>query len=1004
MGKKLLSILLVLALIIPGTIFGVNIPKPQKGKDDIIFRDIKGHWNQEKINEWKDYKIIEGNGKGQFMPDTFIKRGDLAIMIDRMIGYDLGAVNVYSDLPNNAYYASALLKLVAAEVIDGGTKNLLRPEDFATREEVAEIIAKAFHLLDDSKTKALNFRDKSLVNWFKKPYVEKIVELGYMKGYPGNSFKPKGNITRAELIKIFDNIFEGYYSEVSKNYNDKTIFKNDIKGNAMFNMPSVSIELTDISKNLYLSGQGSKSAKISRSKIGGKVFLMGSGGSIELVESSIKYLTVVRPNDIKGVENIDIIHIKRSASGSSITGVPKHLIVDPYTSLSIEGELYKNETSRKKTFKYSEIKNELSLLGKGVKGAPEVLEGGFQVNYDGTVTAKSISIKNEGEGEVDEVGVLIAEDTKIPNINDYKHRVTIKSRTSNIPSKKLIDSSIDANIGTLYHSEGLRTYIVYAKNSKGLVGYGKAQQLRGYEFSNNLSVFKTGDKSLTVELVLNGKAIPEVGEVVAKTKETSLYSSPIKDTPMSVEPSLSSYTIDKDTKYASGTIVYRGKLTLNTAENFPEQVGYAIRYAKSGFGEFFPVLNNPSYDEYKPVSAMKLDSIVRKDANTAEGRGYIQSNYNSIKRYGIAYIEAPLNGAYNGTVGGPGWEFKYANGGNSLGTNSRADFKLDLPRKDSTKAIYAVVFVDTASGFVFDKTIKMLLPEKGNINTDGVPVMVELPLVESITKFNSFVRIGIIGNSIGLSADLISLKDSKGEDLLKWQSPGATNPKVIVVEEIAGNPVKYVNLQVDHYRGVGNIKANIRLKNSAGQSSDIIEITIPRSSQEVVSSIEYLTYADFNSKVKATTENPEQRYLELKTLVKNSNQLGYRVSLYTDSGGFPTVGLSAVNFNGHLFDTPDTYGSTDIWRVRHPISGGGLTNGVSYVDSTPISPEFAGKYFFTVLDLYKYTGNGIERENGLWIPYKVIRGPQGGTFIMGTFETIVYDYIQTATRTSFTKP
>ena len=82
------------------------------------FTDTEGHWAASQISRWNGLGIISGYGE-MFHPNAAITRGDMAVVLDRIMGYQAKAVNPFSDLPENAYYTSAVLGANAAGVLAG---------------------------------------------------------------------------------------------------------------------------------------------------------------------------------------------------------------------------------------------------------------------------------------------------------------------------------------------------------------------------------------------------------------------------------------------------------------------------------------------------------------------------------------------------------------------------------------------------------------------------------------------------------------------------------------------------------------------------------------------------------------------------------------------------------------------------------------------------------------------------------------------------------------------
>ena len=51
--------------------------------------DTTGHWAQDALNTWQNYGVIKGDENGNLMPDSGITRGEMAVMLDRVMAYQL---------------------------------------------------------------------------------------------------------------------------------------------------------------------------------------------------------------------------------------------------------------------------------------------------------------------------------------------------------------------------------------------------------------------------------------------------------------------------------------------------------------------------------------------------------------------------------------------------------------------------------------------------------------------------------------------------------------------------------------------------------------------------------------------------------------------------------------------------------------------------------------------------------------------------------------------------
>lgn len=161
------------------------------------FSDISTHWSKEMIEEIAALGIINGYPDGTFRPNEPILRKHIAIMINRALDLKPIRENAsFSDvLPTHPYYEEIQL-LQQAGIVDG-TNGQFKPDEFLTRAQLAKIIVIAFNfeLGDES-----NFEDLSKNHWSYQ-YVAGLEKLGIVQGDNGR-FNPQDSITRAQFVAI----------------------------------------------------------------------------------------------------------------------------------------------------------------------------------------------------------------------------------------------------------------------------------------------------------------------------------------------------------------------------------------------------------------------------------------------------------------------------------------------------------------------------------------------------------------------------------------------------------------------------------------------------------------------------------------------------------------------------------------------------------------------------------------------------------------------------------
>lgn len=136
MKRKILSLILVFAMTVSLFTVGAGAAEP-------IYRDTDGHWAAETIEGFSRLGLIEGYN-GQFFPNKNITRGEMAVILDRLMDYQTAAKNSFSDL-GEAFYTDAVLKANAVGVMLG-SNGTVRPTDPITRQEAAVLLCRALGL------------------------------------------------------------------------------------------------------------------------------------------------------------------------------------------------------------------------------------------------------------------------------------------------------------------------------------------------------------------------------------------------------------------------------------------------------------------------------------------------------------------------------------------------------------------------------------------------------------------------------------------------------------------------------------------------------------------------------------------------------------------------------------------------------------------------------------------------------------------------------------------
>lgn len=248
------------------------------------YTDIAGHWGEQYIQNWSDYGVVVGHN-GKFRPDDSLTRGEFAVVLQGLMGYEVTAENDFADLPQD-FYTTAVLKLQAAGIFTGHKGNI-RPTEAITREEAAVMLARALHLdLDTQSPEDTSFADDSDISLWAKDAVNQLEALGAVTGRQNNKFAPQSTLTRTEVLTMMQGAIDLYVQKAGSYSQDC--------GNLVVSSSDVDLKDMVVSGNLILAeGIEAGSVSLEGVTIEGNLFLLG-GGDISLQEVEVQGSVLVQ--------------------------------------------------------------------------------------------------------------------------------------------------------------------------------------------------------------------------------------------------------------------------------------------------------------------------------------------------------------------------------------------------------------------------------------------------------------------------------------------------------------------------------------------------------------------------------------------------------------------------------------------------------------------------------------------------------------------------------------
>ena len=352
------------------------------------YTDIGGHWAESAITTWSDRNVLSGYNN-LFRPNDTITRGEMAVILDRIMYYTQKQQNTFSDL-DQAFYTEPILKAAKAGVFSE-TNGLARPKEAMIRQDAVVMLAKALGIAPVEGS--TNFTDDTQISTQAKGYILGMKQQGYVSGSSDGAFHPNDPISRAEVVTLLNCSIDNIVTEntVSASSNGK---------NVIINTPNVTLENTVIDKDLILA-EGIGEGDVTLENITVKGSLIVRGGGIHTVK-------------LKN-SNIGNVSIEKKASAVRVLTENSTVTKTNVTTPSIlEGN-----------FNAVTISSPTDVT---VRGNVETMEVSAKANLqtEGTATVKNVNITANG------ANTIVKGTGKVENVQIAGENVSIETTNTNV--------------------------------------------------------------------------------------------------------------------------------------------------------------------------------------------------------------------------------------------------------------------------------------------------------------------------------------------------------------------------------------------------------------------------------------------------------------------------------------------------------------------------------------------------------------------------------------------
>ncbi|MEW6623342.1 MAG: S-layer homology domain-containing protein [Bacillota bacterium] len=174
-------------------------------KQPVQFADVseeKYPWAAKEISYLATKGIIQGVGDNRFEPAREVNRAEFTAMLVKALGlgHTVQYQGMFEDVKESAWYAGYVQAAVDAGIIKGLTERTFGPSDKVTREQLAVMMSRV--LGEEEVAAAVVFKDASQIAPWAVQGVAQAVTRDIFKGFPDETFRPKGVVSRAQSAAV----------------------------------------------------------------------------------------------------------------------------------------------------------------------------------------------------------------------------------------------------------------------------------------------------------------------------------------------------------------------------------------------------------------------------------------------------------------------------------------------------------------------------------------------------------------------------------------------------------------------------------------------------------------------------------------------------------------------------------------------------------------------------------------------------------------------------------
>ncbi|MBB6670314.1 S-layer homology domain-containing protein [Cohnella nanjingensis] len=168
-------------------------------------------WASDAVHLARAVPLLKGTGNGtaSFAPKQAVTRAEFVSALARSLGLPAapaaGGVK-FADVPSGAWYAKDVQAAASAGLAGGVAPGKFAPDEALTREQAAQLLARALKLQAPAKGAAA-LLDQAQVTKGALPSVQAVMARGWMTAYAGK-FSPKAALSREQAAVVAVRLYE----------------------------------------------------------------------------------------------------------------------------------------------------------------------------------------------------------------------------------------------------------------------------------------------------------------------------------------------------------------------------------------------------------------------------------------------------------------------------------------------------------------------------------------------------------------------------------------------------------------------------------------------------------------------------------------------------------------------------------------------------------------------------------------------------------------------------